>query len=86
MLTSSPFVVDSHTARFPLRWNAATLLGIVNDPREPSRVLAGLRNFASSKDFWRVARKLNKEEAAEVVDVFDQVRHDFRDTPLDQRA
>ena len=61
------------------------LLSIVNRPSGPERTRDVLMDFTSSKNYVEIARRLNREDAAKLVDVLDQVcRAGLRDThPLD---
>jgi len=54
-------------------WNTNQLLNIVNRPLGPERTLGALIAFTSSKNYMEVVRMLNREDAAKLVDVFDQV-------------
>ena len=56
------------------------LLDVVNHPLGPERTLDALMAFTSTKSYVEVVRRLNEEEAAKLVDVFDQVCRGFRDT------
>jgi len=57
------------------------LLGVVNRPPGPERTRDVLMDLTSSKNYVEIARRLNKEDAAKLVDVFDQVcRAGLRDT------
>jgi len=62
-------------------WDNDRLLSVVNRPLEPERTLDALMAFTSSKNYVEVARGLDGELAAKLVDVFDQVRRaGLRDT------
>ena len=57
------------------------LLSIVNRPSGPERTRDVLMDFTSSKNYVEIARRLNREDAAKLVDVLDQVCHaGLRDT------
>lgn len=53
--------------------DATQLLNIVNGPLEPQRALDILMSFASDKNNVEAVRRLNREDATKLVDVFDQV-------------
>lgn len=61
--------------------DATQVLSVVNRPLEPERTRDVLINFTSGKDYVEIVRRLNQEDAAKLVDVFDQVcRASIRDT------
>ena len=62
-------------------WDATQLLNVVNRPVGPEWKLDALVAFASSKDYVGVARRLDNEDVAKLVDVLDQVcRPSLQDT------
>ena len=49
------------------------LLSVVNHPPGPDRTLDVLKDLTSSKNYVKIVCRLNQEDAAKLVDVFDQV-------------
>ncbi|KAF9646892.1 kinase-like protein [Thelephora ganbajun] len=54
-------------------WDASQVLNVVDRPLGPERTLDAFRDFTSSKNYVETARMLNREDAAKLVDVFDEV-------------
>ena len=67
--------VNSQEATARENWDTAQLLNIVNQPPGPERTLGAFTDFTSSKNYVETACMLNGEDAAKLVDMFDQVRH-----------
>ena len=51
------------------------LLNVANGPLEPAQTLDAPRALTLSENYIEVARRLEQEDAAKLVDVFDQVCH-----------
>ena len=62
------------------RWDITKLREVINRPPGSERTLEELRDFTSSKDYIEIARGLEREEVAKLVDILDQVR---RPSPRD---
>ena len=54
-------------------YDMTQLLNIVNGPLEPEQTLDALMTLASNKNNVEAVRKLDRENVAKLVDVFDQV-------------
>ena len=65
--------VNSQEATAREDWDTAQLLNIVNHSPGPERTLGVLKDLASSKNYVEIVCRLNQEDAAKLVDVFDQV-------------
>ena len=61
--------------RSQAHWDTNQLLKVVNRPLRPERTRHVLMDFTSSKNYMEIARSLDQEDAAKLVDVFDQVCH-----------
>ena len=81
--TSPQMIVNLQERAAQAGLDATQLLSLVNGSLEPEQTLDALRAFTSSKNFVEVVRRLNREDAAKLVDVFNQVcRGGLRDTTL----
>ena len=69
MTTSSQKVVAQECL------DATQLLSVVDRPLGPERTRDVFMDFTSSKNYVEIVRRLNREDAAKLVDVFDQVCH-----------
>ena len=77
---TTQMVTSSRETAAQGRWNTAQLLDVVNHPLGPEWTLNELKDFASSKNYVEIVRGLDREDAAKLVDFFDQVRRPgFRD-------
>lgn len=66
-------IASSHEMAAQTVHDITQLLDIVNTPLEPEQTLDALMTFTSNKNNVEAVRKLDREDAAKLIDVFDQV-------------
>ena len=57
------------------RWDTTKLRDVINRPLGSERTQQELRDFASSKDYVKIALGLEREDATKLLNVLDQVRY-----------